>query len=103
MLDHSTVQTQPPSWELRNERCTCCDGQGELVFSTCPTCGSVVLVCAEIGTVFDIHERHAGSVLGDSVAAQDVCAKCRTSRYSDFRSATADEILALGFQPGDYR
>jgi len=97
------VQTQPPSWELRNQRCTCCDGQGELVFSTCPTCGVVVLICAEVGTVFSIHDRQAGSALGDSIAAEDVCTRCGKSRFSDFRSATADEILALGFQPGDYR
>jgi hypothetical protein len=63
----------------------------------------VVLICAEIGTVFEICDRHAGSVLGDSVAAEDVCAKCGKRRYSDFRNATSDEILALGFQPADYR
>jgi DNA-directed RNA polymerase subunit RPC12/RpoP len=73
------------------------------VFSACPTCGSVVLICAEVGTVFEIRERHAGSLLGDSVAAEDVCSKCGRSMYSDFRSATPDEILAVGFQPEDYR
>ena len=97
------MQTEPPSWELRKERCTCCDGQGELVFSTCTTCGVVVLFCAEVGTVFDIRGQQCGSVIGESVAAADVCTKCRTSRFSDFRSATAEEILALGFQLGDYR
>ena len=97
------MQTQPPSWDLRNQRCACCDGQGELVFSTCPTCGVVVLMCAEVGTVFSIRDRRAGSALGNAVATEDLCAQCGKSRYSDFRGATADEILALGFQPGDYR
>jgi hypothetical protein len=73
------------------------------MFSTCPACGVVVLICTELGTVFSIRDRQPGSALGDSVAAQDVCAQCGRNRYSDFRSATADEILALGFQPGDYR
>ena len=96
------VQIQLPYWELRNERCTCCDGQGALVFSTCPTCGWVVLICGEVGTVFEIRERHAGSRLG-CIAAEDVCSQCAEKKYSDFCNATADEILSLGFQPADYR
>ena len=97
------MQTEPPSWELRNERCTCCDGQGELVFSTCPSCGLVVLICAEVGAVFEIRGQQCGPAIGESVATADVCIKCGTTRFSDFRSATAEEILALGFQPGDYK
>ena len=97
------MQTQPPSWELRKERCTCCDGQGHLIFSACPTYGLVVLICAEVGTVFEIHGQQCGSAIGESVAADDACTKCGKSRFSDFRSASSDEILALGFQPGDYR
>ena len=97
------MQIDSPSWQLRKQRCTCCDGQGELVFSACPTCGFVVLICAEVGTVFEIRDRQCGSVLGDSSVVEDDCAKCGRSRYSAFRSATTDEILALGFQPGDYR
>jgi hypothetical protein len=63
----------------------------------------VVLVCAEVGTVLSIRDRQADTVLGHFAAAGDVCAECRKSSYSDFRHATADEILALGFQPGDYQ
>ena len=96
------VQIQLPYWELRNERWTCCDGQGALVFSTCPTCGWVVLICGEVGTVFEIRERHAGSRLG-CIAAEEVCSQCGEKKYSDFCNATADEILSLGFQPADYR
>jgi hypothetical protein len=101
--EHATVETKPLSWELRMERCPCCDGPGELVFRTCPTCGLVVLICAEVGTVFEIRIQQHGSVIGESIDAENVCTKCGRNRYSVFRSATADEILALGFQPGDYR
>ena len=97
------MEIQPPSFELRNQRCACCDGQGELVFSTCPVCGLVVLICAEIGTVYEILDRRPGQRLGDSVFAEDVCTKCGKSMFSDFRRATADEILALGLQPRDYK
>jgi hypothetical protein len=60
-----------------------------------------VPVCSEVGTVFEIRDRQCGSVLGDFQA--DVCPKCGRSRYTDFRHTTSDEILALGFQKGDYR
>ena len=97
------MDIQPPIFELRRERCRCCEGQGELKFSTCPNCGLVVLICAEVGTMFEIRDRRADSVQGDAMTAEDVCVKCCMSRYSDFRSATSDEILALGFQSGDYK
>ena len=71
------------------------------MFSTCPTCGVVVLICGEVGTVFEIRDRLCGSVLGDFQT--DVCAKCGKSKYTDFRDTTSDEILALGFHRGDYR
>jgi hypothetical protein len=70
------------------------------VFSTCPTCGIVVLICCEVGTVFEIRDRQCGSVLGDF--QKDVCTGCGKSRYSDFRHTTSDEILAFGFQRADY-
>ncbi len=36
-----------PCWELKSDRCSCCGGQGELIFSRCSTCSVVVLICAE--------------------------------------------------------
>src|SRR6516162_4754966 len=95
-----TMQIDPPTWQLRNERCTCCDGQADLIFSTCPTCGFVVLICSEVGTSFEISEHHAGAVLAGSLSA--VCPKCGRSAFAEFRNSTSDEILALGFRPGDY-
>ena len=88
------------SWRLARQLCPCC-GQGGLVFSSCPTCSAVVLICGEVGTVFEIRGRECGSVLGDF--QRDFCPKCGKSRFSDFRDATSDEIVALGFQAGDYR
>lgn len=98
------MQLQPPSWELANVRCSCCDGQGELIFSTCPTCGLVVLICAEVGTVFEISDRHVGRLLGGSFHSErNTCINCGKSKYSEFKSATSDEILARGLRPEDYR
>jgi hypothetical protein len=60
-----------------------------------------VLICGEVGTIFEIRDQQCGSVIGDFQT--DVCAKCGKSRYTDFRDTTSDEILALGFQRGDYK
>jgi hypothetical protein len=92
---------EPTIWQLCKERCNCCNGQNELVFSTCPTCGLTLLACAGAGTVFEIREHRAGPVLSGSTS--DVCAKCKSSAYAEYRDTTLDEILALGFRPEDIK
>ena len=41
-----------PVWSLKTPRCSCCNEQGALCFSTCPNCKYVVLVCDEVGSVY---------------------------------------------------
>ncbi|NVB79531.1 MAG: hypothetical protein HOV81_14135 [Kofleriaceae bacterium] len=69
------------TWQLRSP-CPCC-GQGGLTFSTCIRCHRVLLVCAEVGTVFDSRDR----------------CPCGSEH---FENATSDQITALGFTPDDY-
>ena len=95
------MPTEPTIWQLCTERCICCNKQNELVFAICPTCSLVVLCCSDVGTVFEIRDQHTGSVLGGSPSA--VCAKCGKNAYAEFRDASLDEILALGFQPRDIK
>jgi hypothetical protein len=97
------MEFSSPKWELRNQRCTCCDGEGELVFEARPACGLIVLICAEIGTIYEIQNRQAGQILGSAVLSEDVCTKCGKSHFEDFRKATSDEVRGLGFQSADYR
>lgn len=61
----------------------------------------MVLICGEVGTVFEVCDKQCGPVRGDIQTG--ACAKCGKSRYSDFRDTTSDEILALGFHSGDYK
>jgi hypothetical protein len=99
------MDTYPPSWELAR-RCHCCDGNGALIFSTCPRCALIVLICDEIGNVFAIDNRNLGALIGSvhSFEAKDYrCARCGDELYENFRSATSDEVRALGFVPGEYR
>lgn len=92
------MEIDAPKWESAKEVCPCeCDG-AELIFTACPSCGDVVLICGELGTVFHIEEKKRGSVI-----AEPLCRKCGRVAYEGFRSASSDEIQALGFQAGDYR
>ena len=78
----------PPYWMLATERCRCCGAQGELEFSTCPACGFVVLICAEIGTVYDILGKRAGLSLGwihDQEPAKRK--RCGSAEYDTFLDA----------------
>jgi len=88
-----------PTWYLLKPRCPCCHGQGELCFSACPECGHMVLICAEVGTVFGID---ASTVIGDISDAEAVCPNCRRTTLSSFRNASRSGIQALGFTSGQY-
>ena len=96
------METSLPLWELRNERCRCCDGQGELVFFTCPQCRVTVLICQEIGTVYEITEKKAGKEIGDTMGSTR-CFTCGGPLHSEFPPSTAEQIVALGFSHADYR
>jgi len=93
--------TEPIIWQLCDEKCICCGGRNELVFSICPSCGLVVLCCSDAGTVFEIRDRRVGAVLGGSLST--VCARCGNKAYAEYRDATREEILALGFCPEDIK
>jgi hypothetical protein len=93
------MQIDAPVWYLRQPRCSCCDGEGELRFFACPECSHVVLICAEVGTAF---RTDGSAVIGDSLDTAAVCPNCERVSLSSFRSATSAEIQALGFTPSQY-
>jgi hypothetical protein len=96
------MNTRPPTWELKSERCSYCGGQGELIFSRCPACSTIVLICAECGTVYAIQGKRPASEIGDS-SGETRCRCGGGHLYHEFQPATADEIRALGFVTGEYR
>ena len=63
-----TMKVDPPSWELKSERCSVC-GEGELVFSRCPACATVVLICAECSAVFSIQQKKPEAEIGMDLLA----------------------------------
>jgi len=91
----------PPSWELKSERCFVCN-EGELVFSRCPACGTVVLICGECSVVFSIQQKRPGAEIGN-LAGATRCHSCGGPAHREFPVATAEEIQALGFAPPEYR
>ncbi len=93
-----------PRWYLRDRRSPClCDGERELEFKACPACGAVMLVCTEVGTVFD-DPRAAwrGELKAGGQNRFADCPRCQSAPTETFRAATSDEIRALGFRPGEY-
>jgi len=95
------MDIKPPTWALKAERCSYCE-EGELVFSRCPSCGVVVFICGECGTVFEIQAGRRGREVGDTSGAT-LCQACGSSPHHEFPSASAEEIQGLGFAVGDYR
>ena len=69
----------------------------------CPQCGAVVLECDEVGTVFS-SQQPAISVAVDPTRNDpfDVCPGCCSTPTAEFRPATSDEIVGLGFHRGEY-
>jgi len=91
----------PPAWELKSDRCTYCGSDGQLIFSRCPSCSVIVLICAERGTAYAIQEKRPGTEVGDTSGAT-LCFTCGGAAHHEFPIATAEEIQRLGFVPGEY-
>jgi len=97
-VGQNKMEIRAPKWQLAKEKCPCCDQNGELIFSSCPACDDMVLICSEVGSIFGIK---AKEIAEDII--QPTCRKCGTQKYEDFRDATSQEIQSLGFQVRDYR
>jgi hypothetical protein len=94
------METNKPVWRLKKP-CPCCE-QGGLVFSTCPACGHVLLICEEQGTVFPETRDLSRDPIGEVDDPSTVCPACHNVALSEFRDSTGDEVQQLGFHPGEY-
>ena len=83
---------------VRGRRCPCdCDGNGELVYLSCPRCGKVVLACDEIGNVFDnLRDPLASAPLVLWRSAGQRCPGCREVSLARFRLATEEDLIPRG-------
>jgi hypothetical protein len=90
-----------PTWQLKGETCAYCS-DGELIFSVCPVCKNVILICGECGTAYEIEHKKKGKEVGDITGAT-LCHNCGNTFQHKFTSATSDEIQALGFAPEEYQ
>jgi uncharacterized protein YbaR (Trm112 family) len=83
-------------WIVKNKRCPCdCGGNGVLAYLVCPQCRKVVLVCDEIGNVFDdlsVVLNSAPLVLWRS--SGQLCPKCSNVLLADFEAASEADLLA---------
>ncbi len=95
------MKLDSPSWQLKDTSCGYCQ-QGELIFSRCPQCQTVVLICGECGTVYAIEDKSVGKEIGDTTGSTR-CFSCGGPFHQDFPSASSEEIQALGFTKDEYR
>ncbi len=96
------MQIVPSEWRLSGQRCPCfCGGEGFLVFITCPSCASVVLVCDEVGTVFT-NPKNLQEKSWLSWLELDRCPRCTLALLSTFEYATSDQIRACGFTNSEF-
>lgn len=94
------MKIKQPSWQIKNDVCTYCEG-AELVFSKCPNCSSLVLICGECTTVYEIKGKKKGREVGDMSGATK-CFECAAVPHSEFPCATSVDIQVAGFEPADY-
>lgn len=88
---------------LKNSRCICCDGEGSLVFLSCPECFKVVLMCDEVGSIFDnLKDHRASQPLVVWKSAKQKCPCCGKAFLSDFNPATENQIKEAGISCDEY-
>jgi hypothetical protein len=92
------MQFDKPIWELVSPRCGHCE-EGELTFVRCPACAVIALHCGECGTIYAVEQKQPGRKLTGSAR----CFACAGPLHQDFSAASAEEIQASGFLPGEYR
>ncbi len=95
------MQFDPPIWRFVAQACPCC-GQGSLAFYACPGCGRALLVCEEVGTVYPDSRNLAQPAPRYVDDPQCLCPGCGRVPLARFRPASAAEVVALGFTPGEY-
>jgi hypothetical protein len=94
------MEIDVPAWWMKDVRCGYCE-QGELIFSQCPSCEIIVLICGECGTVRDIKDSKPGDEVGD-ISGGTLCKACGKAHHSDFANANSEAIQGLGFTSADY-
>jgi rRNA maturation protein Nop10 len=95
------MKIEKPKFTLK-EACPVC-GQGRLLFLTCPTCGTTILVCDEEGSVFpnpkDLSQQESWPC-DPWVSTVTKCPHC--GKEGKFSFSTGEEIQKLGFSQNQY-
>lgn len=97
------MEAKPELLIYKEQRCECCSEQGALFFSTCPNCGHVVLVCDEVGTVFQNPHNLNNAVYGGIDDPTCYCVKCSEVQLSDFVCSVESNVIGVGFKYEQYK
>ena len=86
------MQITPPTWQMKIP-CPYC-GQGAPIFVSCATCGYLTAHCDEVGETFKSPRRLEQGFVEN-------CPVCDAATV-DFELASSQQILAAGFDRGEY-
>ena len=89
---------------VRGRRCPCdCDENGALIYLRCPGCANIILLCDEIGNVFDnLDDPLASLPLVIWRSSGQHCPGCQTVLLTNFELATDQDLTRLGIGPDKY-
>jgi hypothetical protein len=93
------MQIGKPIWTLKSKQCDYCD-IAAFQFFQCPSCGLIILICAECGSARLIENLKPGKEVGESPFT--TCHLCFETAHNQFQPASADAIAARGFKAEDF-
>ena len=89
------MQIDSPSWQLK-QVCPCCN-QGYLILHTCISCGKIVAICEEVGTIF----QDPFNITEESIHDFDnKCPNCKSEK--SFRLSKDFELINFGLTTKEY-
>jgi len=72
-----------------------------LIFSQCPSCRIIIVICGECGAAYELHDQKRGKEVG-CTTGETPCHACGGPYLHEFPPASADAIQSLGFSKEDY-
>lgn len=83
--------------------CPVCEQGSSLLFLTCPSCSTVILVCIEEGTLFANPKALIQQAAWSCDSWVSTFTKCPTCmKENEFVCSTGEEIQKTGFTPDEY-
>ncbi len=90
---------------VKNKPCPCdCDGNGQLLYISCSSCNCILLMCDEIGNIFDnlMSPLNSKDHLVIWRSSKQVCPQCKEVLLSNFVPATESLLKQISTEEFNY-